>query len=65
MERVANSITSIMGTVISCAVRNKETHDWLEKLFGKVKQTTTGVSIDRSRTNVSINEKMDSLIPAS
>ena len=65
MERVANSITSIMGTVISGAVRNKETHDWLEKLFGKVKQTTTRVFIDRSRTNVSINEKMDSLIPAS
>jgi hypothetical protein len=64
-KEVANSITSIMGTVISGAVRNKETLDWLEKLFGKVKQTTTGVSIDRSRTNVSINEKMDSLIPAS
>ena len=64
-REVANTITSIMGTVISGAVRNKETLDWLEKLFGKVKQTSTGVSIDRNRTNVSINEKMDSLIPAS
>ena len=62
---IANSITSIMGTVISGTVRNKETLDWLEKLFGKVKQTSTGVSIDRQKTNVSINEKMDSLIPAS
>jgi len=62
---IANTITSIMGTVISGAVRNKETLDWLEKLFGKVKQTSTGVSIDRQKTNVSINEKMDSLIPAS
>lgn len=62
---VANTITSIMGTVISGAVRNKETLDWLEKLFGKVKQTSTGISIDRTRTNVSINEKMDTLIPAS
>ena len=62
---IANTITSIMGTVISGAVRNKETLDWLEKLFGKVKQTSTGVSIDRQKTSVSINEKMDSLIPAS
>lgn len=62
---IANTITSIMGTVISGTVRNKETLDWLEKQFGKVKQTSTGVSIDRQKTNVSINEKMDSLIPAS
>ena len=64
-KEVANTITSIMGTVMSGAVRNRETLEWLEKLFGKVKQTTTGVSIDRARTSVSINEKMDSLIPAS
>ncbi len=63
-KETANTITSIMGTVISGAVRSKETLDWLEKLFGKIKQNNTGISIDRNKTSVSINERMDSVIPA-
>ncbi|SHG17807.1 Type IV secretion-system coupling protein DNA-binding domain-containing protein, partial [Cnuella takakiae] len=61
---VAHSITSIMGTILSGSVRNKETLDWLEKLFGKVKQTATGVSVSHEKANVNLNERMDSLIPA-
>ncbi|GAH36049.1 unnamed protein product, partial [marine sediment metagenome] len=37
----------------------------LEKLFGKVRQLRSGLSIDRTRTSVSMNEYMDNLIPAS
>lgn len=61
---IAHSITSIMGTILSGSVRNKETLDWLEKLFGKVKQTATGVSVSHEKANVNLNERMDSLIPA-
>ena len=64
-KEVAGTITSIMGSVLSGAVRSKETLDWLEKLLGKIKQNSTGVSIDRNKTNVSINQRMDTLIPAS
>ena len=64
-KEVASTITSIMGSILSGAVRNKETLDWLERLFGKVKQTSQGLSISQERTNISINERMDSLIPAS
>jgi hypothetical protein len=64
-KEVAQAITSIMGTIMSGAVRGKETLDWLEKMFGKNKQISNGVSIDHNKTNVSLNERMDSVIPAS
>jgi hypothetical protein len=64
-KEVAATITSIMGYILSGAVRSKETLDWLEKLLGKIKQNSTGISIDRNKTNVSINQRMDALIPAS
>ena len=38
--------------------------DWLERLFGKVKQTGESLTIDRHRTSVGMNEKLESLIPA-
>jgi hypothetical protein len=50
--------------VLSGAVRSKETLDWLERLFGKIKQVSHGLSIDRNKTGVNINERMDMLIPA-
>jgi hypothetical protein len=53
-----------MGTVLSGAVRSKETLDWLEKLCGKIKQESTGVSVNRNHTNISINERMENLVPA-
>jgi hypothetical protein len=64
-KETAATITSIMGSILSGAVRSKETLDWLERMFGKVKQVSQGVSIDRTRTGLNMNEKMDMLIPAS
>jgi len=61
----AEQITSVIGNVIAGSVRNKETLDWLEKLFGKIKQIKTNLSIDRDRQTVSMNESLDFLIPAS
>ncbi|MEN0053581.1 MAG: type IV secretion system DNA-binding domain-containing protein [Mucilaginibacter sp.] len=60
----ATTITAVIGNVLSGSVRNKETLDWLERLFGKKKQIGEGLSIDRSKTSVSLNEKYDPLIPA-
>lgn len=58
------TIQSVNGNILSGAVRNKETLDWLERLFGKIKQVGEGLSIDRSKTSVSLNEKLEALIPA-
>lgn len=60
----AATITAVVGNVISGAVRNKETLEWLERLFGKVKQVGESLSIDRNKTSVSLNEKLEPLIPA-
>src|SRR5690606_10599705 len=64
-QKVSDVIQDVMGTVVSGAVKNKKTLDWLQELFGKVKQVTTGISIDRDKTNITLNERMDHLIPAS
>jgi hypothetical protein len=61
----AEQIISVIGNVIAGSVRSKETLDWLEKLFGKIKQLKTNLSIDRDRQTVSLNENLDFLIPAS
>ncbi len=63
-KETASTITAIIGNVLSGSVRNKETLEWLERMFGKIKQTGEGLSIDRSKTSVSLNEKLDALIPA-
>jgi hypothetical protein len=60
----ATTMTAVIGNVISGSVRNKETLEWLERMFGKRKQLGESVSIDRSRTSISLNEKNDPLIPA-
>ena len=64
-KETAETICAVAANVISGSARNKETLDWLEKLFGKVRQVRSGLSIDRTRTSVSMNEYMDNLIPAS
>lgn len=64
-RETADTICSVAANVISGSVRNKDTLDWLEKLFGKVRQQKEGLNIDRSRTSVSLTEEMGSLIPAS
>jgi len=60
----AATITSVIGNVLSGSVRNKETLEWLERLFGKVKQLNESLSIDRNKTSVSLSEKLEPLIPA-
>lgn len=57
-------ITSVVGNILSGSVRNKDTLDWLERLFGKSKQISENLSIDRNKTSTSLNEKMEALIPA-
>lgn len=59
----AATITSVVGNVLSGSVRNKETLEWLERLFGKSKQLGEGLSIDRNKTSTSLNEKLEALIP--
>ena len=64
-KAAAETICAVAANVIFGSARNKETLDWLEKLFGKVRQVRSGLSIDRTKTSVSINEYMDNLIPTS
>ncbi|SDL86303.1 Type IV secretion-system coupling protein DNA-binding domain-containing protein [Daejeonella rubra] len=63
-KETAATITAVVGNVLSGSVRNKETLEWLERLFGKVKQLGESLSIDRTKTSVSLNEKLEPLIPA-
>ncbi|WP_426330076.1 type IV secretory system conjugative DNA transfer family protein [Pedobacter sp. R-06] len=60
----AFTITSVIGNVLSGAVRNKETLDWLERILGKSKQQGESLSIDRSKVSVSLSEKLEVLVPA-
>lgn len=63
-KEVAETISAIIGNIISGSARDKGTLDWLEKLFGKIKQKTYSQSISQQGTSTSINEKMDFMIPA-
>lgn len=63
-KEVADTISAIIGNILSGAVRDKNTLDWLEKMFGKIKQKTYSQSISNQGTTTSINEKMDNMIPA-
>ena len=60
----ATTMTAVIGNVLSGSVRNKETLEWLERMFGKRKQLGESVSIDRTKTSISLSEKYDPLIPA-
>jgi hypothetical protein len=63
-KETAATITSVVGNVLAGSVRNKETLDWLERLFGKSKQIGESLSIDRNKTSTSLQEKLEALIPA-
>ncbi|WP_199120308.1 TraM recognition domain-containing protein [Pedobacter sp. ASV28] len=63
-KETSATITSVVGNVLSGSVQNKDTLDWLERLFGKVKQQSESLSIDRNKTSISISEKLEPLIPA-
>lgn len=63
-KEVADTISAIVGNIFSGSARDKNTLDWLEKLFGKIKQKSYSQSISQQGTTTSINEKMDNMIPA-
>lgn len=63
-KEVADTISAIMGNILSGSARDKNTLDWLEKMFGKIKQKSFSQSISQQGTSTSINEKMDLMIPA-
>ncbi len=63
-KETAETINSVIGNILSGSVRHKETLDWLERLFGKVKQTGESLTIDRTRTSTGLNERLEPLIPA-
>lgn len=59
-------IITTVGNVVSGSARSKETLEWLSSdIFGKVVQLKKGVTIDRDKTSINLNENMDSLLPAS
>lgn len=59
-------IITTVGNVISGSARSKETLEWLSNdIFGKVVQMKKGVTIDRDKTSINLNENMDNLVPAS
>ena len=59
-------VITTVGNVVSGSARAKETLEWLSNdIFGKVVQLKKGVTIDRDRTSINLNENMDSLVPAS
>lgn len=64
-KATAKTISSVIGNTLSGSARASETLDWLQKMFGKIKQVKEGISITREKTTVSINEQMDYIIPAS
>lgn len=58
-------VITVCGNVICGSARNKETLEWLQNdIFGKVKQISKNISINDSRTSISLNERMDNLVPA-
>ena len=59
-------IITTVGNVVSGSARAKETLEWLSNdIFGKVVQVKKGVTIDRDKTSINLNENMDALVPAS
>lgn len=59
-------IITTVGNVVSGSARSKETLEWLSSdIFGKVVQLKKGVTFDRDKTSINLNENMDSLVPAS
>ena len=64
-KATAKTIMSVIGNTISGSARAKETLEWLQTIFGKVKQMKEGVTIRRNETTINMNEQMDFVIPAS
>jgi hypothetical protein len=59
-------IITTVGNVVAGSARSKETLEWLSNdIFGKVVQIKKGVTIDRDKTSINLNENLDNLVPAS
>ena len=63
-KEVADTISAIVGNILSGSARDKNTLEWLEKIKKKIKQKSYSQSISQQGTTTSINEKMDFMIPA-
>lgn len=59
-------IITTVGNVVAGSARSKETLEWLSNdIFGKVVQIKKGVTIDRDKASINLNENLDNLVPAS
>lgn len=55
-------IITTVGNVVSGSARSKETLEWLSNdIFGKVVQLKKGVTIDRDKTSINLNETWTAL----
>lgn len=58
-------ILSTCGNIFMGSCRAKDTLDWAQEVFGKIKQTSKSVTISDKVQSTQISEKTDFLIPAS
>lgn len=63
-KEIADTICAVVGNILSGSVRDKHTLDWLERLFGKIKQTQYSESYSRQGSSHSRSERLEALIPA-
>lgn len=63
-KEVGETISAIIGNILSGSARDKGTLEWLEKIFGKIKQKSYSQSQSNQGTTTSISEKMEAMIPA-
>ena len=64
-KETSETITSVVGNIISGSAREKHTLEWLQTIFGKSKQISESVSVDGGKQSVSLNERDEYSIPAS
>jgi hypothetical protein len=64
-KETSETITSVVGNILSGSAREKHTLEWLQTIFGKSKQISESVSFDGARSSVSLQERDDYVIPAS
>ncbi len=63
-KEVADTICAVVGNILSGSVRDKQTLDWLERLFGKIRQQNYSESYSSQGRSLSLSERLEVLIPA-
>lgn len=63
--QTSEALVSIIGNVFCGIVRDKNTLDWMEKLFGKVRQLSDSINIDTNRTSVNLSDRLENLVQGS